>query len=150
MKKFFITAATIFIAILSIPVFTAFAADTALEDIPMLNKYYFGSKKAYLYYSDGDNKTLTYCSSEKEKVLYKSKKNFSYRASISEDGRTVFFSVNDTVYKYSARSGKIEKIYTVKVKCYPERNRITLYSSPNGEYCLISWTYYPTEKNVDS
>lgn len=150
MKKFFITATAIFIAVLSIPAVMAFAADTALEDIPMLDEYYFGSKKAYIYYSDDDNKTLTYFSSEKEKILYKSKKDFRYKASISEDGRTVFFSVNDTVYKYSARSGKIEKIYTVKVKCYPEQNHVTLYSSPNGEYCLISWTYYPTEKNVDS
>lgn len=150
MKKIFITATVIFIAVLSMPAVMAFAADTALEDIPMLDEYYFGSQKAYLYYSDGDNKTLTYCSSEKEKILYKSKKNFSYKASISEDGRTVFFSVNDTVYKYSAKNGKIEKIYTVKVKYYPESDRVSLYSSPNGEYCLISWTYYPTEKNSNS
>lgn len=84
MKKFFITAATIFIAILSIPVFTAFAADAALEDIPMLNKYYFGSKKAYLYYSD-DLKTVLLSGAE-----YNEESNF-YKdcAAFFESGKLV-------------------------------------------------------------
>ena len=152
MKKFFITAIIIIVTVLAMPAVGAFAADTALEDIPMLNEYYFGSQKAYLYYSSDDYYTLTYCSSEKEQVLYKSKENFKikYHASISEDGKTVFFSVNDTVYRYSAESGKREKIYTIKVGYYPERDRLSVYSSPNGEYCCINWKYYPMEKGGDA
>ncbi|MDE5576039.1 MAG: hypothetical protein K2J11_01455 [Oscillospiraceae bacterium] len=149
MKKF-ITAIIIIVTVLAMPAVGAFAAEKPLEDIPMLNEYYCGSQKAYLYSSWDKYYILKYCSSEREEVLYKSDKEFDYSASISEDGKTVFFGINNIVYKYSYETNKSEKIYAVKVRNYPDKNNLTLYSSPNGEYCFIKWFYYPVERRVDS
>lgn len=150
MKKIFITAIILIITVLAMPAVGAFAKEKTLEDIPMLKKYYCGSQKAYLYSSWDKYYILTYCCSEREEVLYKSDKEFNYSASISEDGKTVFFSIDNTVYKYSFEANKSEKIYAIKVKNYPDKNNLTLYSSPNGEYCFIKWFYYPVERRWDS
>ena len=50
MKKFFVTAIAVIIAVLAIPAVKAFAADTALEDIPILG--YSESGKAVKWYEE--------------------------------------------------------------------------------------------------
>ncbi|MDE5859520.1 MAG: hypothetical protein K2H23_03925, partial [Oscillospiraceae bacterium] len=105
MKKFFITAIVLFAAVLAAPAFSAFADNTALKDIPMLGDYFKdggNSKKAYCYldYKDGFY-TYTYCNSKTEKILYKSKNKFRHDASISKNGKIVFYGIDNSVYRYS-------------------------------------------------
>lgn len=136
MKKFFITAIIIFIAILSAPVFTVSADSGELVDIPIRGNSESG--KAYCLYDEKDGEyTLTYVSSRGTKLLYKSEAEFKYNSSISEDGKTVFYSVNNTVYKYSYESGKRKKIYTAQSTKSSSLSLVYLMSSPNGEYCFI-------------
>lgn len=135
MKKFFITALVIIVTVLAIPAVQTFAADTVLEEIPTLG--YTESGKAYCLYEEGDDEyVLTYVNSEGTKQLYKSKEKFKYCKSLSEDGKTVFYSINNTVYRYSYESGKRKKIYTV-----PNVKNSYTYVYPNsshsGEYCFI-------------
>lgn len=135
MKKFFVTVIAIIVTVLAIPAVRAFAADAALEDIPTLG--YTESGKAYCLYEEvGGKYVLTYVNSRGTKQLYKSKEEFKHSQSLSEDGKTVFYSINNTVYRYSCESGKRKKIYTVpNVK----NNYTYVYpnSSPSGEYCFI-------------
>lgn len=136
MKKFFITAIAVIIAVLSVPVSVAFADNEELADIPM--RVYSASGKAYCLYEEKDGEyTLTYVNSKGTKQLYKSKEKFKYDSSISEDGKTAFYSVNNTVYRYSYESGKRKKIYTAKENKNDSYTSVYLNSSPNGEYCFI-------------
>lgn len=90
MKKFFITAIIIFIAILSAPVFTVSADSGELADIPI--RGHSESGKAYCLYDEKDGEyMLTYVSSRGTKLLYKSEEEFKYNSSISEDGKTLFY-----------------------------------------------------------
>lgn len=137
MKRLFFTVIAIIIAVLAIPTVRAFAENTALKDIPMLDNYYTRggeSKKAYCYHEyDGEFYTYTYYNCKTEKVLYKSKDKFSYDASISKNGKIVFYSVNNAVYRYSFADGKTKKIYEDK----DTQNFMSVKTSPNGEYCYI-------------
>lgn len=136
MKKIFITAIVIIITVLAAPAVRTFAEKKALEDIPARN--YSESSKAYCLYEENDGEyVLTCINSNGTKQLYKSKEKFEHYESFSEDGETVFYSINNTVYRYSYQSGKRKKIYTAQnngsgyaVHIYPR-------SSPSGEYCFI-------------
>lgn len=131
------------------------AQTTELDDVPMFYEYLRyggGSKKAYLYYDfdeSSEKYTLTYYNSSSSKLLYRSGNKFSYKASISEDGTTAFFSINNFVYRYSYTDGKIEKIYTIPKEGYTGRSPAVIYSSPDGKYCLIKHGYYPESKDKD-
>lgn len=145
MKKFFVTSIAIIVTVLAIPAVRAFAADAALEDIPTLG--YTESGKAYCLYEEGDGEyVLTYVNSEGTKQLYKSKEKFKYCKSLSEDGKTVFYSINNTVYRYSCESGKRKKIYTAKSTEDSYDTHIYLNSSPSGEYCFMC-VRHPTDYN---
>ncbi|MDE5991803.1 MAG: hypothetical protein K2G87_02000, partial [Oscillospiraceae bacterium] len=140
MKKFFITAIVLVVTVLTIPAVRAFAAEKPLKDIPIWG--YSESGKAYCRYDEtGGEYVLTYFNSNGSKQLYKSKKKFAHDESFSKDGKTVFYQIDNTVYRYSYESGKRKKIYTL-----PENERdckrfVWLYSSPNGEYCAIRIEY---------
>ena len=104
MKKIFIMAIVLIITVLAMPPVRTFADNTALKYIPMLDDYFKdggNSKKAYCYsdYKDGFY-TYTYYNRETKKLLYKSKNKFSYDASISKDGKIVFYSIDNSVYRY--------------------------------------------------
>lgn len=137
MKNFFITAIVLIVTVLTLPAVRAFAEGKELEDIPA--RGYTESGKAYCLGEEKDGKyTLTYVNSEGTKALYKSDKEFEYDKSISEDGKTVFFCIDDSaVYRYSYESGKRKKIYTVPESESSYKNHAYVYSSPNGEYCVI-------------
>lgn len=143
MKKIFITAVLIILAALTIPAARAFAEETfpessELADIPIRGRSESG--KAYCLYEEKDGVyRLTYVNSEGTKTLYKSDEKFEYNSSISEDGKTVFFCIDHSaVYRYSYESGKRKKIYTVPESKNRYKNYAYVYSSPNGEYCVIS------------
>lgn len=135
MKKLFLTAVIILAAVCAIPAVGAFADTAALEDIPMLNQYYTRggeSKKAYCYYEyDGEFYTYTYYNCETKKILHKSENKFEYCASISEDGKTAFYVIDNAVYRYAYGDGKPKKIYEAGA------GRLSAETSPSGEYCLI-------------
>ena len=135
MKKFFITAIVLIVNILAMPAMGTFAEGKELEDIP--TRGYPLSSKAYcLYDESGGEYTLTYINSNGTKQLYKSQNDFKSDETISEDGKTVFFSIDKAIYRYSYESDKREKIYTVPEKL-EDIELLRLYSSPNGEYCTI-------------
>lgn len=145
MKKFFVTSIAIIVTVLAIPAVRAFAANTVLEDIP--TKGQTESGKAYCLYEEGDNEyVLTYVNNEGTKQLYKSKEKFKYCKSLSEDGKTVFYNINNTVYRYSCESGKRKKIYTAKSTEDSYDTHIYLNSSPSGEYCFMC-VRHPTDYN---
>lgn len=136
MKKFFITAIIIIITVIAMPAAGAFAAEKALEDIP--TRGYTQSSKAYCLYEENDGEyVLTYINCNGTNQLYKSKEEFKHHESISEDGKTVFYKIDDTVYRYSYESGKRKKIYTVSENESSRNRSVLVYSSPNGEYCAI-------------
>ncbi len=129
MKRFLAALMVFIVTALAMPT-VVFAAEEPLEDIP--KRSYSKSSKAYCMYEENDGKyTLTYVNSAGTKLLYKSDEKFEHDNSLSDDGKTLFYSINDTVYKYSYESGKRQKIYTAG------DTYITLYASPSGEYCLI-------------
>lgn len=139
MKKF-ITAIIIIVTVLAIPAVGAFAAEKPLEDIP--TRGYTESGKAYcLYEESGGEYVLTYFNSNGSEQLYKSKKKFEHDESFSEDGKTVFYEIDNTVYRYSYESGKRKKIYTLPENERSSKRFVWLYSSPNGEYCAIRIEY---------
>lgn len=146
MKKLFITAMAVILAVLSVPVFTAFAADGGeLADVPILG--YSESGKAYCLYDEVDGEyVLTYVNSKGTKQLYKSKEEFKHHESLSEDGKTLFYSINNTVYRYSCESGKRKKIYTAQSTEDSYDTHVYLNSSPSGEYCFIC-VRHPTGYN---
>lgn len=140
MKNFFITAVVLIVTVLLIPPVRTFADNTALKDIPMLDAYFKNggsSKKAYCYsdYKDGFY-TYTYYNSKTQKLLYKSENKFSYDASISKDGKIVFYRIDGSVYRYSYADGKTEKIYTDK----NGNKNFYVKASANGEYCGIIYS----------
>lgn len=136
MKKIFITAIIFLIAILSAPIFTVSADSGELADIPIRGNSKSG--KAYCLYDEKDGvHTLNYINSEGTKLLYKSKKKFRHATGISEDGKIVFYIINNTMYRYSYESGELKRIYTVKKTGKNNYAKIQLYVSPNGEYCFI-------------
>lgn len=136
MKKFFITAIILIVTVLAMPAAGAFAAEKALEDIP--TRGYTESGKAYCLYEEKDGEyVLTYVNSAGTKQLYKSKEKFKHNESFSEDGKTVFYSIDNKVYRYSYESGKRKKIYTVPENGSSYKRYTYVYSSLNGEYCAI-------------
>lgn len=136
MKKIFITAMAVIFAALSVNILTVFADNEELADIPI--RVNSASGKAYCLYEEKDGEyTLTYVNSKGTKQLYRSKEKFKYDSSISEDGKIVFYSVNNTVYRYSYESGKRKKIYTAQENKNDSYTSVYLNSSPNGEYCFI-------------
>lgn len=145
MKKFFITAIVLIVTALAMPAAGAFAADKPLEAIPA--RGYTQSSKAYCLYEENDGEyTLTYINSNGTKQLYKSKKEFKHHESISEDGKTVFYSIDNTVYRYSYESGKRKKIYTAQKNENSYDTHVHQRSSPSGEYCFIC-VEHPTGYN---
>ncbi|MDE7295576.1 MAG: hypothetical protein K2N72_14225 [Oscillospiraceae bacterium] len=140
MKRFLTALIVLVVTALAMPC-VVFAADEPLEDIPARSNSESG--KAYcLYEKNNGGYTLTYVNSAGTGLLYSSEEKFKYNESFSEDGKTLFYAVNNTVYKYSYESGKRQKIYTAGDPY------IILYSSPNGEYCLISTNHY-SGNNID-
>lgn len=117
-------------------------ANTLLEDIPMHDEDYQGSTKAFVYNRyDTNTNYLIYRNCSGEKVIYKSNKYFDYEISISEDGTTVYYAINDILYRYSYAEGKSKKTTTLPSDDETVRNSgHTVISSSNGEYCLVrSW-----------
>ena len=140
MKKFFITAIVLIVTVFTMPAVRTFAAEKALEDIP--TRGYTQSSKAYCLYEENDGEyVLTYINCNGTNQLYKSKEEFKHHESISEDGKTVFYKIDDTVYRYSYESGKRKKIYTVPENGSSRNRSVLVYSSPNGEYCAIRIEY---------
>ncbi|MCH5348417.1 MAG: hypothetical protein J1E40_03775 [Oscillospiraceae bacterium] len=154
MRKIFFKAIVILAAVFIMPCVCANAETAALDDVPMFTddfKSRNGSKKAYILCDHdliSDVYTLTYYNIRSSKQLYKSEERFFYDSAISEDGTTAFYSVNDSVYRYSYTTGKIKKIYTVQAEEYTSLGQISVYSSPDGEYCLFSYKYY-TKDNTE-
>ncbi len=117
-------------------------ANTLLEDIPMHDEDYQGSTKAFVYSRyDTNTNYLIYRNCSGEKVIYKSNKYFDYEISISEDGTTVYYAINDILYRYSYAEGKSKKTTALPSDDETVRNSgHTVISSSNGEYCLVrSW-----------
>ncbi|MDE5576040.1 MAG: hypothetical protein K2J11_01460 [Oscillospiraceae bacterium] len=140
MKKVIFTAIVLIITVLAMPAVGAFAAEKPLEDIPIWG--YSESGKAYCRYDETDGEyVLTYFNSNGSERLYKSKKKFAHDESFSEDGETVFYQIDNTVYRYSYESGKRKKIYTLPENKSGSKRFVRLYSSPNGEYCAIRIEY---------
>ena len=155
MRKIFYTAIIILAAFFIMPWVCANAEAAALDDVPMFSddfKSINGSKKAYIVCDHdliSDVYTLTYYNIRSSKQLYRSEERFLYDSSISEDGTIAFYSIKDSVYRYSYTDGKMEKIYTaVPAEEYRFISQISVYSSPDGEYCLFSYKYY-TKDNTE-
>lgn len=148
MKKLFITAMAVIFAVLSVPILTVFADNEELADIPI--RGYSASGKAYCLYKEKDGEyTLTYVNSKGTKLLYRSKEKFENCSSLSEDGKTAFYSINNTVYRYSYESGKREKIYTAQNTEDSNYTHVYPRSSPNGEYCFIQVDHPTGYNNYD-
>ena len=148
MKKFFIIAIVLIVTVLAIPAVSVFAEGKALEDIPTIG--YTQSGKAYCLYDESDGEyVLNYINSNGTKRLYKSEKEFRHHESLSKDGKTLFYSINNTVYRYSYESGKRQKIYTAQNKKDSYATHIYLHSSQSGEYCFIQVEHPSGYNNYD-
>ena len=125
-------------------------ANTLLEDIPMHDGDYQGSKKAFVHegysYSEDDGSTyyLIYHNCNGEKIICKSNDSFDADIAVSEDGTVVYYVTDRTVYRYSYLEGKSKKITKLDNHKYSHFNfdyyQLTL--SPDGEYCAVSWRNY--------
>ncbi len=137
MRKIFIIALVLIVTVLAIPAVGAFAEGKALEDIPTWG--YTESSKAYCRYTESDGEyVLTYFNSNGTKQLYKSEKEFKHDESFSEDGKTVFYKIDNAIYRYSYESGKRKKIYTVPENKSEYKRFVNVYSSPDLFFHLSS------------
>ena len=119
-------------------------AHTLLEDIPMHDNDYQGSKKAFVYPRYGKYFQLIYRNCNGEKIIYKTTDSIDFDISVSEDGTVVYYTVDNAVYRYSYTEGKSKKIATLGNNKYSHvnDNYYQVMSSPNGEYCLVKWRNY--------
>lgn len=162
MKKFFITILAMIVTVLVIPAVRAFAADTALEDIPVMSYYYDGSYKAYCkteHDSENELYRFYYINKTDKKLICKTKEKISTYC-VSANGLKVYYAIGNKIYQYSLKENKVKMIFDIE----NDKNKVSelefIRSSDNGEYCFVYWNsmdksypihhwyYYGTNKNI--
>lgn len=141
MKKIFFTAIVLIVTILAMPAVGTFAADTALEDIPVMSYYYDGSYKAYCkteYDSKNELYRFYYINKTDKKLICKTKEKISNYC-VSGNGLKVYYAIENKVYQYSLKENKVKMIFDID----NDENKVSelkfIFSSDNGEYCFVYW-----------
>lgn len=111
-----------------------------LPSIPYIDDDYIC--KAYIYSGEEKNNgkyPVIYRNYFEKKVIGETWHKV-YDCSDSGDGKTVFYSVDDEIYRYSYDTGKNELILK------NEGDDIRVAASPNGEYCAFRYEYEHSPK----
>lgn len=144
MKKIIFTAVVLIVTVLALPAVGAFAADTALDDIPIISYYYAGSYKADCrteYDSKNELYRFYYINKTDKKLICKTKEEISTYC-VSGNGLKVFYEIENKIYQYSLKENKVKMIFDIEDDKNKEFEFKFICSSDNGEYCFVYWDYY--------